>query len=93
MIGLVILASDTDPSEPQTIHIGYLLAKSAWGKGLASELVSGLVAEVKHHGPIKLVGGVDRSNPASARVLQKAGFALAPTQLETGTDTYIYSWC
>lgn len=60
-------------------HIGYLLAKEYWGKGLASELVQGLIEEVaqteRWH---KLIGGVDKSNLASAKLLNKIGFVAQP---------------
>ena len=43
MIGLLILASSPREADPVDVHLGYLLAESAWGRGFASELVSGLV--------------------------------------------------
>ncbi|TFH89738.1 GNAT family N-acetyltransferase [Vibrio ouci] len=56
-------------------HIGYLLAEEYWGQGLASELLQGFVNEVVKSEPwVKLVGGVDRSNVASAKLLEKLGF-------------------
>ncbi len=65
-----------DPTQPgPTLRLGYLLRESAWGQGLASELIEGLV-RWGHSQPIRsLVGGVEASNLASARVLQKNGFA------------------
>ena len=56
-------------------HIGYLLAKEAWGKGLASELLQGFILEASRSTPwVKLIGGVDRANLASAHLLKKLGF-------------------
>ena len=75
LIGLVILAPD--PTEA-ALHVGYLLAERVWGQGAASEVLTGFVASLRNAGPVRLVGGVDRDNPASARVLEKAGFALDP---------------
>jgi RimJ/RimL family protein N-acetyltransferase len=56
-------------------HIGYLLKQSYWGQGLASELLKAFIEKV----PVtqswqKLIGGVDRSNKASAKLLLKLGF-------------------
>lgn len=57
------------------VHIGYLLAQPHWGKGLASEMLQGFIAQVKQSMPWrKLIGGVDRSNKASAHLLKKLGF-------------------
>ena len=61
---------------PRHLMIGYLLGETVWGRGLASELVCGLVRhldDIGWHG--RVTGGVDIDNPASAAVLRKAGFA------------------
>ncbi|KAA8667132.1 GNAT family N-acetyltransferase [Vibrio gigantis] len=56
-------------------HIGYLLAEAFWGKGLASELLQHFITEVaKAESWSTLIGGVDRSNIASANLLKKLGF-------------------
>jgi len=56
-------------------HIGYLLGEQYWGKGLASELLQGVIEQSgKTESWVKLIGGVDRSNQASAKLLQKLGF-------------------
>lgn len=71
LVGLLILARG-DGSDP--VHVGYLLAEAAWGRGYATELVQGLVAALARTGPVDLRAGVEAGNPASARVLEKAGF-------------------
>jgi RimJ/RimL family protein N-acetyltransferase len=76
-VGLVILfsASDQDGSDRVDIRLGYLLGESAWGKGLATELVSGLVEWCRSVPRIRsIAGGVGLDNLASARVLVKSGF-------------------
>lgn len=84
--GLLILASN---AAPPSLHLGYLLAESAWGQGLATELLQGL-AEAMRTGPdLTLVAGVERSNPASARVLEKAGFVVEPAF--SSEDTVVYA--
>ncbi len=89
LLGLMILAPDPEAPEGPALHLGYLLAETAWGKGYASELVQGLVAARTGQGPLRLIGGVERSNPASARVLVKAGFAVDPALSDPGTEIYV----
>ena len=60
--------------------IGYMFAQSAWGKWYASELVLGLVATLRAAGFKYAFGGVADQNPASARVLEKAGFEAISNQ-------------
>ncbi|WP_333913507.1 GNAT family N-acetyltransferase [Vibrio coralliirubri] len=56
-------------------HLGYLLAEECWGKGFASELLQSFITEVaKTESWSTLIGGVDRSNIASAHLLKKLGF-------------------
>lgn len=56
-------------------HIGYLLAEAFWGKGLASELLTGFIQQaLSSEFWAKLIGGVERSNVASAHLLKKLGF-------------------
>ena len=73
-VGLVILLES--PSEDGTeLRLGYLLAEASWGKGVASELVDGLVQWCRAQAEIRsLAGGVAPDNPASKRVLEKNGF-------------------
>lgn len=91
LVGLMILASDPGSTESPTVHIGYLLAETVWGQGVASELLKGLVEAVESDGPTRLVGGVGRDNVASARVLQKASFVLSPDMSTTDTDMFVYN--
>lgn len=87
LIGLVLMAvNDTEPIAE--IHIGYLLAESAWGRGIATELLRGLVKSFKGLEPAVLLGGVGRDNPASARVLRKAGFERDPGRSTPDTDIF-----
>lgn len=74
IIGLALVIS---PSSDD-VHIGYLLAEDVWGQGLASELVPGLVEALKKRGETRVNAGVAVNNPASARVLLKAGFRQMP---------------
>ncbi|WP_253816954.1 GNAT family N-acetyltransferase [Vibrio coralliilyticus] len=56
-------------------HIGYLLAEEYWGQGLASELLTGFIDSIANKsGWRELVAGVDESNIASLKLLEKLGF-------------------
>ena len=72
-------------------HIGYLLNEKYWGKGLASELLKSFIEEVVNTEPwLKLVGGVETSNVASANLLKKLGFIEQPIN-ESGVSFYEYT--
>lgn len=67
-----VFVSHTDKAEK---HMGYLLGQEYWGKGFASEL---LIAFIKRAEKIEswrsLVGGVEKGNVASSKLLLKLGF-------------------
>jgi RimJ/RimL family protein N-acetyltransferase len=54
-------------------EIGYWFGRPYWGKGFATEAASAFVAEASKLGELEAGHFVD--NPASGRVLSKAGFA------------------
>ncbi|MEZ5912567.1 MAG: GNAT family N-acetyltransferase [Paracoccaceae bacterium] len=89
MAGLLILAAPQEDDRPMMIHVGYLLGEAEWGKGLASELVAGLVAAAQTAAPLRLIGGVGLDNPASARVLQKVGFRRDVTLSSADTTLFV----
>jgi RimJ/RimL family protein N-acetyltransferase len=67
-IGLVILFEIYHKgSNDIEVRLGYLLAESAWGKGLASELIQGFVGWCRQAGIT-----------SSRRVLEKNGFVCDP---------------
>ena len=76
------------PADEKRCHIGYLLAEPTWGKGYATELVTGLVEALRSEAPMTLLGGVDTKNPASARVLEKAGFRLSAELSDDETSIF-----
>jgi len=62
------------------IRLGYLLAEETWGKGVGSELIKGLVDWCANAGNVSSIsGGVESSNIASMRVLEKNGFTIMTT--------------
>lgn len=63
--------------EPET-ELAYGLARDVWGRGYATEAASACVrAGFEELGLERIVADVDPTNPASIRVLEKAGFELA----------------
>ncbi len=68
------------------VRIGYIVRDETAGRGLASELIGGLVEWARSQPTIGvLAGGVSSDNAASARVLIKNGFVTAagPGSTET----------
>jgi RimJ/RimL family protein N-acetyltransferase len=57
---------------PEGADLGYWVAPPFWGRGLATEAVRAVVAGAPFRG--SLTASVFRDNPASARVLEAAGF-------------------
>jgi RimJ/RimL family protein N-acetyltransferase len=89
LLGLLILASFPEPDAKTQIHVGYLLAERAWGKGFATELLEGLVRwQRRHSRPVELLAGLERTNLASARVLRKAGFTRRPELTRGETEFF-----
>lgn len=59
----------------RSAEIGYWLGEPYWGHGLATEAVSGITAwAFENYDLARIYAGVLAWNPASARVLEKAGF-------------------
>ena len=89
LCGLILLR----PEEESSLYVGYIFGKRHWGKGLATELLRGLVDQLTAQRFVgELHAGVDRQNPASAAVLRKVGFnAMGPSTIgdkPTDVDWY-----
>lgn len=68
-------------------EIGYLLHPDHWGKGLATEALTAVIAHLFAAHPVAdLIAEVDPRNLASLRVLQKLGF------IETGRAERTMQW-
>ena len=92
-VGLMILFEvQTEGGKGDTdIRLGYLLSQVTWGKGVASELVSGFVTWCRGQASItSIAGGVALGNPASKRVLEKSGFHLVQSEDEVVQDEELY---
>jgi [ribosomal protein S5]-alanine N-acetyltransferase len=61
--------------EVGTCEFGYWLAKPLWGQGVMTEAARAMVAHAFEVGKVDLLkAGYFESNPASGKVLQRAGF-------------------
>jgi RimJ/RimL family protein N-acetyltransferase len=56
------------------LRLGYTLAKKEWGKGFATELVEGFIHSCEQNDICTLSAGVNPTNIASIRVLEKNNF-------------------
>lgn len=92
-VGLMIL-SEMQAEEGNgevEIRLGYLLSEATWGKGIASELISGFVSWCRGQESISsIAGGVADDNPASKRVLEKNGFQLVRSGDDVTQDEQLY---
>jgi ribosomal-protein-alanine N-acetyltransferase len=59
---------------PAVYSFGYWYARSAWGKGIATEAGQVLINALSEAGVARLVAGYFTTNTASLRVLEKLGF-------------------
>lgn len=84
-LGLLFLFEDASA----TLRLGYVFAEAAWGRGLGTELLKGLVGWTRHQKEIEsLIAGVEETNTSSIRVLEKAGFERIPDSGEAAS----YRW-
>jgi RimJ/RimL family protein N-acetyltransferase len=65
----------------RTAELGYWIGQPFWGKGIATEAI-GVIAPYafQSYSLTRLFAGVFSYNPASGRVLEKAGFTLESVQ-------------
>lgn len=68
-----------DRAREEEAELSYWLARRAWGRGWGSAMVAAYVAAsfARHPALTRLTAKVHPGNPASARILEKAGFAAA----------------
>lgn len=67
-------AFDLRQPAPSRLGYGYVLARAAWGQGLMTEVLTEVVRWALAQPGIWRIGDVcDVANPASARVMEKAG--------------------
>lgn len=65
-----------DPNATGQFELGYMIGKPWWGHGYATESVNGILnwAHKKWGAHIQISAGHFEDNPASGKVLEKAGF-------------------
>ncbi|NVD45586.1 GNAT family N-acetyltransferase [Qipengyuania atrilutea] len=61
------------------VQIGYWIARPFWGRGFAAEAARGVIEVARSIGHRHLVASHFLDNPASGRVLEKAGFTKTGT--------------
>lgn len=69
-----------------SVEIGYGLTPSARGNGYAAEAAAALLTVATRHGLDRVVAETDRTNFASQRTLERAGF----TRQRNDSDLYLY---
>ncbi|MGH1412281.1 MAG: GNAT family N-acetyltransferase [Pelagimonas sp.] len=89
LAGLMFLFRPVDAPTDGPMHLGYLFGEDSWGKGFASEMACGLVEALATGPKFTLQGGVDVANPASARVLEKAGLEIDEAQSNDETSVFL----
>ena len=91
-VGLLILSETNASDRGSDVRLGYIIAGSAWGGGLATEVVAGFADWCRTSGTVRsVVGGVADGNSASARVLQKNGFAPHINSVDPLADEVEYT--
>ena len=65
---------DPVTGEAGPVEVGYWIAPDRWGQGYATEALGGLLSLARLSGHRRIVGRHAADNPASGRVLRKAGF-------------------
>ena len=77
-IGQISIGPGDDYPAPGELGVGYVLARSAWGGGYATEAARSMVDfGFRELGALLVSAWCSAANPASARVLEKAGMRLA----------------
>lgn len=90
-VGLIILYESPAVVDGRSeVRLGYLLAEQAWGSGIGSEMIEGLVRWCREHSTVaRILAGVEPDNEASGRLLIRLGFEPAPDD-DAGTErTYV----
>jgi ribosomal-protein-alanine N-acetyltransferase len=99
--GVIRGAIDLQLPEPHRIDVGYVLARSCWGRGLMTEVLEEVACWAVAQPKIFRIGAVcDIENVGSARVMEKAGltreavlrrWALHPNVSDEPRDCFSYA--
>lgn len=63
-----------DRSKSGSVELGYWVARSYWGRGIATEAAKAVIEMARTVGVRRIHAGHFLDNPASGRVLEKLGF-------------------
>ncbi|MDB5057150.1 MAG: hypothetical protein JWO59_622, partial [Chloroflexi bacterium] len=67
-------------ADPDEVELGYCLRKSAWGKGIGTEVSRALIRKgFSEFGVLRVVASTDRVNFGSRRVMEKSGMSHVRT--------------
>lgn len=76
-----------EPNTPPGIDLGYVFARSAWGRGLATEAAGACLRYgFEQLGFAEVMADADFDNLASRRVLEKIGFEFQCLKRDEGDD-------
>ncbi len=87
-IGWFGIGTSSDATVPGERRFGYLLSRSCWNQGYMTEVLAAVLAdEFDSRGAPRLSATCDVANPASARVMEKAGMRREKTVFNTDFDS------
>lgn len=91
--GTVVGTSGAIVTDQRVWNLGFRLAPSTWGQGLASELARLAVGRAREASPdTPVTARMVATNPGSVRVAQKAGLSLAwQGRSSVGPDRLVYA--
>ncbi|MCB0121473.1 MAG: GNAT family N-acetyltransferase [Caldilineaceae bacterium] len=95
-IGWLGFGPPSDPADPRgDIDFGYALRREFWGQGYMTEALIGMINFIFATTTAQQIfGECETANPASARVMEKAGMSLAAEYIwqDEVTNKFVISW-
>jgi RimJ/RimL family protein N-acetyltransferase len=87
---------------PHRVSVGYVLARAEWGKGYVTEALAAVIEAIwaSHPEVYRIWAVCDVDNPASARVMEKAGmryegrlarYLVHPNVSDEPRDAFVYA--
>jgi RimJ/RimL family protein N-acetyltransferase len=87
MIGWFGIGTSSDAAVPGERRFGYLLNRACWNRGFMTEALRAVIAcEFGARGTPQLRATCAVDNPASARVMEKAGMRREKSVFDADTD-------
>ena len=80
------------PPENGEVEVGYGLAESARGRGVATEALRAVAAWAAERGVARIVAMTVTDNVASQRVVERLGFARLPEPVVDPEDGPLWRW-